>query len=914
MGEVAAAHFTIPSDAAVRIGVRYIETTVTELEDPMLRDPAVGTRNYQEPGASRLKAEIVWDFNGVDEFYPIYNINNGVLIQNQPQLNAVNSALARYDRESNGSYVVNGMDVRYLKKDNGEQVFVINEGKAHVDGFEIELPHSLRVCFVIDPDIQTINSDPYTFQPDDKGVMNLILNESPANQVLNVDVTVQRTITMTHGSYTGAMDPIPDTAVLEIIQVKQGETIYVSGTDYRLRSGDVDWSLPGSEPSPGSSYQITYRCRTKVTPQDVTEDGFKLSGAVDGTLVLVDYKWMMPRYDLITIDAGGTVRRIKGLAHPWKPSIPKAPANQLALANIYQNWKNAPAVHNNAVHAISMGEIDKMRSIIYKLYDLIVLERLKNDANSREPAAKKGVFVDPFFDDDMRDQGIAQTAAIVGNELTLPINATIADISKESYLLPYVLEPVLEQILQTVDMKINPYQAFDAIPARVRIKPNIDRWTEVESSWSSNVTRRFSKDTGNNLAFMRQATRIFEIEGFAENEQPRILFDGIEVESTDILATDKKITGKFTVPANVPAGTKLVQFIGSQGSYGEATYTGRGIITTEERRRVASSRRYDPLAQTFTLNEGRYIGGIDIWFSNIGTVIVQIRDTSLGIPTQTILAEAMPETINAKTRITWNPVWLEAGHEYAIVLLTDDAEASVRVAELGKYDSTNGRWVTSQPYQVGVLLSSSNASTWTAHQDRDLTFRLLAARFTENRRIVDIGTINANNVSDFIVLANIERVASDTDIQFIIVEQDGKEHRISENLSIAMRKRITGNLSVKAFLSGTTLRSPLLYPGVQIALGNISETADYITRAIPAGTNSKITITYEALITGTAEVKVYVQDNIVDLASGKPIDDNWVERIHILPSFNEIEARVKLVLTGNTPYRPKVRSLRIVIT
>jgi hypothetical protein len=100
-----------------------------------------------------------------------------------------------------------------------------------------------------------------------------------------------------------------------------------------------------------------------------------------------------------------------------------------------------------------------------------------------------------------------------------------------------------------------------------------------------------------------------------------------------------KIKGKFTVPANVPAGTKLVQFIGNQGSYGEATYTGRGIITTEERRRVTVITdirrnettvvltRFDPLAQTFTLSESRHIAGVDLWFSNRGTkrVVAQIR-------------------------------------------------------------------------------------------------------------------------------------------------------------------------------------------------------------------------------------------------------------------------------------------------
>lgn len=399
-----------------------------------------------------------------------------------------------------------------------------------------------------------------------------------------------------------------------------------------------------------------------------------------------------------------------------------------------------------------------------------------------------------------------------------------------------------------------------------------------------------------------------------------------------------KIKGKFTVPANVPAGTKLVQFIGNKGNYGEATYTGRGIITTEERRRVTVITdirrnettvvltRFDPLAQTFTLSESRHIGGIDLWFSNRGAkrVVVQIRDTSLGMPTQTVLAEGsiMPASINVNgtsTRITWQPVWLEAAHEYAIVLLTDDGDAAVRVAELGKYDATHARWVTSQPYQVGVLLSSSNASTWTPHQNRDLTFRLLGARFTENTRTVDLGSVTATSVSDFIALANVERVASDTDVQFTLTEQDGTEHKLSDDLPIALRARVTGPLSVKALLSGSALRSPVLYPGIQIVLGNMSETADYVTRAITAGSNSKVSITYEALMTGTADVKVYIQKadgtwQLVDLTNGKAVGDNWVERTHILSSFSATETRVKLVLSGNILYRPKVRSLRVVIT
>lgn len=54
--------FTIPTNTTVRIGVYYLESTITELEDPTLRDPAVGTRNYQEVGQRDLKLILFGDF------------------------------------------------------------------------------------------------------------------------------------------------------------------------------------------------------------------------------------------------------------------------------------------------------------------------------------------------------------------------------------------------------------------------------------------------------------------------------------------------------------------------------------------------------------------------------------------------------------------------------------------------------------------------------------------------------------------------------------------------------------------------------------------------------------------------------------------------------------------------------------
>ncbi len=561
MRKVEEKEFVIPLSTIVRIGVYYLESTITELEDENLRDPAVGTRNYQEVGAARLKVSTTWSYqaegvttNASGEFYPIYNIENGVLIEHSPppQANIVTTALARYDKEANGSYVVNGLEVMFLhKEEKGEEgvkkgkkeIFVINEGKAHVDGYEIELPHSIRVSFDEDPDIKSVESEPHTFQPNSQRVMELKVNDFPISEIKKVDITVQKTITVTHGSYSGAIDPIPDSAVLEIIQVKQGNVIYENSIDYKLNAGNVDWSLPGKEPAPGSSYQITYRCRTHVIPEDISEEGCKVKGAVDNSLVLIDYTWKMPRFDLITIDSKGVVRRIKGIAHPWRPSMPKAPSGQLLLCYIHQTWKKGEGVKivNNAIHAVPMNELEAMKKGINDLYALVAQERLRSDANSREPTTKKGVFVDPFFDDDMRDQGISQSAAIVNKELILPIDVTIADIDggEKTYLLPYELKPVLEQLLQTKGEKINPYQAFDPVPAQITLNKNIDHWTEVTTNWKSPITRVFNvKETTELLSstsyeaeFMREAVQDFEIEGFELGEKLKeIKFDGISIQ------------------------------------------------------------------------------------------------------------------------------------------------------------------------------------------------------------------------------------------------------------------------------------------------------------------------------------------------------------------------------------------------
>ena len=86
-----------------------------------------------------------------------------------------------------------------------------------------------------------------------------------------------------------------------------------------------------------------------------------------------------------------------------------------------------------------------------------------------------------------------------------------------------------------------------------------------------------------------------------------------------ILTADSqgKVSGEFTVPAGIPAGSKSVSFTGAGGAYGEAVFVGQGNLTTQTLRQVTNVTRwyYDPLAQTFSLEKAVQLAGVDLWFT-----------------------------------------------------------------------------------------------------------------------------------------------------------------------------------------------------------------------------------------------------------------------------------------------------------
>ncbi|KAK6021157.1 hypothetical protein OSTOST_13181 [Ostertagia ostertagi] len=480
------------------------------------------------------------------------------------------------------------------------------------------------------------------------------------------------------------------------------------------------------------------------------------------------------------------------------------------------------------------------------------------------------------------------------------------------------------------------------------------------------ASSRVLSESSTELETLRPITVRFDLKGWGPGEGMGVVtFDGLAVEpaplagGTLLANAQGELAGTFVVPEGVPAGARVVNFTGPLGSRGSQTFMGQGTailrtqqqVTTESwslsypapistggavfgpsgtgstptQNQSACSRwlyegYFDPLAQTFVLDELTQCAGVDLPFTaKGGPVVVQIRETFNGVPTQAVVIEARVAAdaiaLDGFTRITWAPTLLQARREYAIVVLCDDATTAVAVAELGKQDPVQG-YVTSQPYQVGVLLSSSNASTWTPHQDRDLCFRLLGAQYTQTERVIELGTADLVNATDLMVLGFAERPSAAANLLFEVQfpEAMGSEVvRLTDGQVVWLAAPFTGQVQVRARISGDARLAAVLQNGVQLVAGNIQGTGTYISRTVAADADNTVKVVYEGDIPGGSAVTVHVQGTapgapwvLVPYLSASTNTAGVREITHELQNFNAGDgARVRLTLTGSTTARPQ---------
>jgi hypothetical protein len=940
--------------------VRLVTTVITEDDDPSLLGLQAGSVGEGEPGAARAVESVAWGFAGDEEegdLFSVYLLRDGVIIDQTPppSLSGINQAIAVYDRDANGNYIVDGCRVTALGKVGDDQFFAISEGVANIWGFKRTRATAMRHFEFETFDLELVASEPHTF--DGTGTIELPLNHGPIASVSQVIVTKEVTETVTRGTPNNTSDLLSNTGVTQILEVKQGGTTYAATTDY-VRSGDhVSWAPGGSEPSGGSTYTVKYRYLAAVTPSEVLPYSIKIAGGVEDAAVFVSYAWKLPRIDLLCLDQSGSAVYLLGKSSRSHPTAPPVPLDLLPLATITNNWTGKPTVVNDGVRAYPFWKVDRMYNMLIDTYDLLALERLRRDIDSREPVAKHGVFVDPFTSDRYRDAGATQTAAVFNGSCQLAIAPTFhPTFLAGPVTLEWDEEIIVRQERVTACMLINPYANFEPLPGAMTINPAVDFWTEQATVWASPVTQQFgsgnlSRTTVTTslvdertelLEFLREIDIDFTIKGFGAGEiLDSLTFDGIDVTPSGDLEADEdgELTGTFTIPEGVTAGSKSIKATGAGGTTAEAVFVGQGTIEIDVMRRVTTITRWqqqtvtgtsgaDPLAQTFTLAEGRHLAGVDLKFCAAGDtskgVLVELVEVENGIPTTNIITSAFVDmaavVLNAWTKVRWpTPVYLPADIEYAIVVKTDDNQHSLSIARIGDFDASTQLWMSAQPYTIGVLLSSSNAKTWTPHQSEDLTFRLVAAKFDPTTRTVDLGTHNLVDCSDLIVRATAELPTAAASIRFEIERAGGDVLTLDAGQVRELTTYVTEEVELRAVLIGTEKVSPVLYPGVMLIAGKLAATGTYMSRAFPMGTAIRLATTLKTKLPAGSSLAVAVDAadsdwDTVTASGSEALNDGWSETSYVQNPHTAVQGRVRLTLAGTPAARPSVADLRAVAT
>lgn len=493
------------------VGVRLEYEVVTEEEDTTLRDPAQNMANFGQPGAHRLKAVPVLTLDD-EESASLYEFEDGQLVVEtaKPELDGISNILARRTYDESGNYRVNGLDLFVEPYDADYVQLTVEVGKAYIKGYEIMKSVPVKRLIPISKDTRTVNNEPKVYQD---GIDQYALNNFPAKQINKVVAMVEETRNITRGGITGGTDFLPLFPVVSIQEVRQGDIVYEQGKDYQLTQDGVDWSLGGIEPSPGATYQVTWRYNKEMI-QDTDYKLEQITGPwgdtkdyllflngdrpVHNSQVTINYDYYLARADHISIDKNGEIIITQGQPdNPQNATVPTVDNTELlplGYVILPPNSGNAKA-RNKTVTRLEMSTLQRMMERLEDVEYNQAVTLLDQEAIAGEPPSELlGIFSDGFYTVDRGDLTHPDFTAMYSLEdgmIMIPLidskvhkpvlNPADSDAEIWGRVISAPMHEVVaaEQKYATTTMKINPYQAFNTLGV-LNLDPAVDNWIDEE--------------------------------------------------------------------------------------------------------------------------------------------------------------------------------------------------------------------------------------------------------------------------------------------------------------------------------------------------------------------------------------------------------------------------------------------------
>ena len=890
--QVPAFSYSIGATESVVLGIYLTTTVVTSNTDPSLRDPAINTKNFNQPGADRLCITPAWckfpNLPSNTDFYPIITYTDG--IQTSPAINpGVNDSawydeLAHYDYVAHSSYVVNGLATTWVSDSSGTQSSLLNigAGQAHVFGFEFTYNHDQRLTMNWCTETDTVLQEPITFET---GVSLYTPRNANLASVSNCHGIAQAVSSMTHGSYEGVEDLIPDSPVTTILYVNQGGTwsgtAFVGGTNYYLttswvQNGNyINWSGSGAQPAPGSTYTIVYQYSLSVTATIASPTQISVTGFLAGTVFYFDYTFYLPRIDAVVMNLDGSLSILNGTANALTPAAPQM-GQSLCLAQLYNVFGSSPLINVDYYQAVPFYSIMEMQAQIATNTANIATLSLNSTLVAADPTSTKlGIFVDPLTSNVERDLGLTQNAyaSSIG---ALP-QILFTDFSLSTgvpYTLPYTTSSYFSQSALTSSREVNAYVSTLPPPAWVQINPQSFRWVSqytYESfqrwdilwaswwgyGWETNTTT--VTETASTIPeYVPTVSIAIWSSLFDYGESVFLTWDSSVLISNVLTANGSGIvSASVNTPAGMVSGTHLMTLTGgTSGVVGTAVFTATPFVETV----INVLTIYwwlDPIAQTFTINDDIFIPSIQLWFvrNTASFVDVSIVKTQLGIPdmsTAYAKTRLYPSniTVNNWTTVTWaTPFYPDNGVEYSIILQSPDTGAEVATAVLGQFDSVHGKWITKNVDPTGTMLISSNSNSWLPILGEDLTHQINYATFSSSYTTT-FTTVAVTAATDLYLMAGLTLPTGTTaTFTATLVGRSNQVYPILPYQPLMISEgspndTYTGNVIIGMTLTTTNSKVSSVVDGnITLSVGTLQATSTWIDRLIlvpAAATNIKV--------------------------------------------------------------------------
>lgn len=287
-----------------------------------------------------------------------------------------------------------------------------------------------------------------------------------------------------------------------------------------------------------------------------------------------------------------------------------------------------------------------------------------------------------------------------------------------------------------------------------------------------------------------------------------------------------------TMSAQIATDQRLISSLASQLGY--TVNLSSGTVS-----------RIDPLAQSFAFKDPTQITSIDLAFYTKGILPVncQIREISPGgLPTTKVVGEKVINPADIKTsndgsvmtKIVFDtPVYCQGDKDYCFVIITEDTDYQVFIGTLGQKDIATGAIIGRQPYDIGVMFSSSNNISWNVHNDADLKFRINAVNVMGDA-VLAFDDVPVTSVNE-IVLAVEQLVPQATKIDW----EYGVNSSSSWNPLPAFEKvempEIANNLKLKATIKaqvGSSVSPTILRSTSAVYAMSRQANASYITKNV----------------------------------------------------------------------------------